>query len=83
LDVTCLRATPRWNVVRHYPKILSGAHTRLPEILAFRAERVRIETVTPQPVYSDGDYVGETPCEVKVAPKALRLLTRQGPNRGI
>jgi diacylglycerol kinase (ATP) len=82
LDVTCLRATPRWNVVRHYPKILSGAHTRLPEILAFRAQRVRIETATPQPVYSDGDYVGETPCEVAVAPKALRILTRPGSGVG-
>jgi len=76
LDVTCLRPTPRWNVVRHYPKIMTGAHVHLPEILAFRATQVRIVTEQPQPIYSDGDYVGLTPCDITVAPAALRVLAR-------
>lgn len=78
LDVTCVRETPRWNLVRHYPKILSGTHVHIPEIKAFRAAQLRITTATPQPVYSDGDYVGTTPCEITVAPGALRVLTRAG-----
>lgn len=78
LDVTCLRQTPRWNVVRHYPKILSGTHIRLPVIKAFRAQQVSIGTETPQPVYADGDFVGLTPCDITIAPAALRVLTRAG-----
>ncbi len=78
LDVTCLRKTPRWNVIRHYPKILSGTHVRLPVITAFRTQQLRIETETPQDVYSDGDYVGSTPCDITIAPGALRVLTRAG-----
>ncbi len=79
LDVTCLRQTSRWNVVRHYPKILSGTHVRLPVIKSFRAQQLRIETATPQPIYSDGDFVGSTPCEVSVAPRALTVLGNPGP----
>ena len=76
LDVTYVRQTPRWNLIRHYPKILNGTHIHLPEIRAFRAKQLHIGTATPQPVYSDGDFVGLTPCEITVAPGSLRVLTR-------
>ncbi|MEO5936909.1 MAG: hypothetical protein ABIP81_06820, partial [Terriglobales bacterium] len=76
LDVTCVRETPRWNVIRHYPKILSGKHVHLDVIKTFRATELLIETAMPQPVYSDGDFVGSTPCDITVAPGALRVLTR-------
>ncbi len=76
LDITCLRETPRWNIIRHYPKILSGTHVQLPVVKTFRAQQLRMETETPQPVYSDGDFIGATPCDVTVAPGALRVLTR-------
>ena len=79
LDVTCLRQTPRWNVIRHYPKILTGTHIHLAEIKAFRAKQLRIETATPQPIYSDGDFVGSTPCEVSASPRALPVLGNTGP----
>jgi diacylglycerol kinase (ATP) len=76
LDVTCVRETPRWNLIRHYPKILNGTHIHIPEIKAFRAKQLRIETSTPQPVYSDGDFVGLTPCEITVVPRVLPVITR-------
>jgi diacylglycerol kinase (ATP) len=78
LDVTCLRQTSRWNVIRHYPKILNGTHVRLPEIKSFRATAIQIATASPSSVYSDGDYVGMTPCTVTLAPGALRVITRAG-----
>lgn len=76
LDVTCVRETPRWNVIRHYPKIINGTHVHIPEIKAFRATHVRIETAIPQPVYSDGDYAGSTPCNASIAPRALPVVHR-------
>lgn len=79
LDVTCLRHTTRWNVVWHYPKILSGAHVHLREILAFRATALRITTAGRSPIFSDGDYLGETPCSITLAPKSLCILSRSNP----
>jgi diacylglycerol kinase (ATP) len=76
LDVTCVRETLRWNLIRHYPKILNGTHVNIPEIKAFRAKQLRIVTAAPQPVFSDGDFVGSTPCDIAIAPGALRVLTR-------
>lgn len=76
LDVTCLRKTPRWNVIRHYPRILSGTHVRLAEIHTFRATHVTISTVSPMPVYSDGDFVGSTPCEISLACRTISLISQ-------
>lgn len=39
-----------------------------------RGRRVRIESATPLPLTADGDSIGETPVEVEVRPRALRVL---------
>lgn len=37
-------------------------------------ERVRIDADPPQPVQADGDFIGHTPCEIGVAPKAVAIV---------
>jgi diacylglycerol kinase (ATP) len=40
-----------------------------------KAKRLRIDSVPPAPVEFDGDYIGNTPFEVVVAPRALHIMT--------
>jgi diacylglycerol kinase family enzyme len=75
LDVTYCREVPRRELLWHYPKILRGAHTNLEQLHIFKSSQLRIETESPQPIYADGEYIGEAPCEIGVASRALKVLT--------
>lgn len=55
--------------------LLRGAHLGLPEVHSMRMTTVRIESSPPANVYADGEFVCETPCELHIAPKALRVLS--------
>ena len=45
-----------------------------------RGARFRIEPETPLAVQADGEYLGETPLTVSVAPRALDVLIAPGPS---
>ena len=76
LDVTYCREVPRRELLWHYPKILRGKHIGLEQLHVFRSSAVSIETESPQPIFADGEYIGETPCEIAVAPRVLKVATR-------
>ena len=46
----------------------------MPQVDYRQAERFRIETASPSDVYADGEYICQTPIEVKVAPRALPVI---------
>lgn len=45
-----------------------------------QAQRVRIETATPARIHADGESIGATPCEISIAPGALRLAAFDEPH---
>jgi len=55
--------------------LLRGTHLCLPEVHFMRVTTVRIESSPSANVYADGEFVCETPCEVRLAPAALRVLS--------
>jgi diacylglycerol kinase family enzyme len=44
------------------------------EVEYFQAGRIKIETEKPLDVYADGEYVCQTPVEVRVGPAALSVI---------
>jgi diacylglycerol kinase (ATP) len=54
--------------------VLGKAH-RSRYIYQTRAKRLKIESDPPAPFEFDGDYIGETPFEVNVKPRALHIMT--------
>jgi diacylglycerol kinase (ATP) len=77
LDVTYAATADfsRLAVAHHFPKILSGLHTRVRGMQIFTTSHLEIQTPRHQAVYADGEYITETPCEIEVAQGALRLVT--------
>jgi diacylglycerol kinase (ATP) len=76
LDVTyvsCNRLS-RAGLLWHLPKILNGSHTSVKAVRHFAVESINIRTVNPQPVYGDGEGLGQTPVEVECAPGALNVV---------
>ena len=74
LDVCFVRQTGKLRLLRLFPKVYRGRHVGLPQVEYFRAERVRIESERPLNLHADGEPVGQTPVEVSVARKALRVI---------
>lgn len=74
LDITYLQPTDRLTLMRHFPKILSGTHVRLPIVHIFQTRRIKVGCDVTLPVYADGEYLGQTPVEVSVVPAAIRVI---------
>ena len=74
LDVVIIRPLSRIKLVRAYPRLFNGTHTRLPQ---YEHHRVRTVTVdTPGIVtYADGERFAPLPVTVECAPGVLRVLT--------
>ncbi len=74
LEVCFVRNLNKPRLLRLFPKVYRGTHVGLPQVEYFRATRVRIESETALPVHADGELAGQTPVEVSVAPRALRVI---------
>jgi diacylglycerol kinase (ATP) len=57
-----------------FPTVYFGRHLSLPEVEYSRAERVQLQTGTPQEIYADGEFVCETPATVSIAAGALKVI---------
>ena len=75
LDLCAIRAASRWRMLRLFPRVLAGRHLGLPEVEYLQAEQLRIETGERMDIYADGEFIGQTPAEVRVVPQALRVIT--------
>jgi diacylglycerol kinase (ATP) len=73
LDVVVINRMSPLELVRTYPRLLTGAHVSHP---AYEHHRVRSVTVDSPGVtaYADGERLGRLPLRVDVAPGALRVL---------
>jgi diacylglycerol kinase (ATP) len=73
LDVVLIKPMSRLELVRTYPKLYTGAHTRHRQ---YEHHRVRSVTVAAPGVvaYADGERVGALPLTVDIVPNSLRVL---------
>ncbi len=59
---------------------LLGQHHRDPNVRYLTAvKKVAIATKHPLPVQADGEIIGETPLEIQVVPRAVRMVVPAGP----
>jgi diacylglycerol kinase (ATP) len=74
LDLCFVPSMPATKVLRHIHKIYSGAHVRVPEVRYLRTSQVFVESEEAISIWADGEYLCQTPAEIAVAPKALRVI---------
>jgi diacylglycerol kinase (ATP) len=74
LDLCFVPAMAKGRVLRHIHKIYSGKHLLVPEVRYLRTSQVFLESDEAIPIYADGEYLCQSPAEVAVAPKALRVI---------
>jgi diacylglycerol kinase (ATP) len=73
LDVVIIKPMSKVDLVRTYPRLYTGGHTRHRQ---YEHHRVKQVTVAAPGVvaYADGERLGALPLTVEVAPRALRVL---------
>ena len=73
LDVVIIKTMSKLDLVRTYPKLYTGGHTKHRQ---YEHHRVRSVTVAAPGIvaYADGERVGALPLTVEVEPKALQVL---------
>jgi diacylglycerol kinase (ATP) len=75
LDVCTVRELGKGRLLRLFPTVYFGKHLHLPEVDYFQSAQLRIETDEPIDVYADGEFVCQTPIEVSVVPRVLKVLS--------
>lgn len=77
LDVMIVKPVSRLTFLRLFPKVFSGEHVALTEIVTMRrAARIRIEA-DGVVAYGDGERIAPLPIDIEVVPGALRVLAPQ------
>lgn len=78
LDIWILRGRFSPHMLLHSAFIMTGRHTRRPDIIHLAGRHVIIEPETPQPFHLDGELHRSTPIACTVEPNFLRILAPQG-----
>ena len=73
-DVRVFERFSRWELLRHFVSIAAGHHRYEPRAQTLRSATVRMESAGPLRVRADGEEAGTTPIEVRVRPRALRVI---------
>lgn len=73
LDVVIIKTMSKPDLLRTYPKLFTGGHTRHRQ---YERHLVRTVTVAAPGIvaYADGERIGALPLTVEVAPQALKVL---------
>jgi diacylglycerol kinase (ATP) len=74
LDLCIVRAMDKLNLFCLFPTVYFGHHLISKKVEYGQTDRISIETEAPFDVYADGEYVGQTPAEFRVAPEALQVI---------
>ena len=75
LDVTLIKRTSKWIVVRYARKLYDGSLVDLPMVATFRGENIRIRSTGKLFLETDGESLGHTPFTFEILPRCVKIVT--------
>jgi diacylglycerol kinase family enzyme len=75
LDVTLIKKTSKWMVVRYARKLFDGSLVNLPMVATFKGENIRIRSIGRVFLETDGESLGHTPFTFEILPRCIRIVT--------
>lgn len=75
LDVCVVRRVGAARLLRLFPKVYRGRHLDIAEVTYFQSDSMMLEADRGLEVYADGEYVGQTPVQVRVLRGAMRVIS--------
>lgn len=74
LDICRISAVNPFEFISLFPTVYFGCHLVSSKVEYSKAERALVESDVPLEIYADGEFVCETPAEISVAARALRVI---------
>lgn len=73
-DVVTIGKVGKLRFLGNLPKVFKGTHVRNDEVQVVRASRLSLSASRPFAVYADGEHLTDLPADLRVIPRALRVL---------
>ena len=73
-DVVTIAAVGKLRFLGNLPKVFKGTHVRNDEVNVIRAARLGLSASRPFAVYADGEHLTDLPADLRIIPRALRVL---------
>jgi YegS/Rv2252/BmrU family lipid kinase len=73
-DIVTVGEVGKLRFVGNLPKVFKGTHIDADEVRVFRAQHLELSASKPFPVYADGEHLTDLPANLRVLPRALRVL---------
>jgi YegS/Rv2252/BmrU family lipid kinase len=73
-DVVTIEKVGKLRFVSNLPKVFKGTHVHNDEVRVVRASRLSLSASRPFAVYADGEHLTDLPADLRVIPRALRVL---------
>ncbi|HVX34286.1 MAG TPA: diacylglycerol kinase family protein [Solirubrobacterales bacterium] len=73
-DVVTIEKVGKLRFVSNLPKVFKGTHVHNDEVRVVRASRLTLSASRPFAVYADGEHLTDLPADLRVIPRALRVL---------
>jgi diacylglycerol kinase (ATP) len=74
LDVCVVSKMNKLKLLCWVPTIFFGEHLRLKQVEYFKTSLIMIDTERKLDLYADGEYAGQTPVQIGVIPRGLRVI---------
>jgi diacylglycerol kinase (ATP) len=74
LDVCMVASMSRLKLLPILPTVFFGAHVSFKEVEVFQTRSLLLETERPLDLYADGEFVCQTPVEISLLAKALKVI---------
>lgn len=75
LDLIVFHRRDIRTVVRYLAGVRSGSVTAQPDVTYLQTTRVHVLPRGKHPLHLDGEYFGSSPAEIRLVPRALRVIT--------
>src|SRR5882757_4228109 len=73
-DVVTIGKVGKLRFLGNLPKVFKGTHVNNDEVQVVRASRLSLSASRPFAVYADGEHLTDLPADLRVIPRALRVL---------
>ena len=73
LDVVVVGAMGRLELLAAFPRIFSGTHVHMPQVITSQARTVELECETPLSLMIDGEVIEGQPRRLELLPNAIEV----------
>jgi YegS/Rv2252/BmrU family lipid kinase len=73
-DVVTIADMGKIRALGNLAKVFKGTHVEIDEVDVFRASRLGLSASRPFAVYADGEHLTDLPADLRIIPRALRVL---------